>query len=76
MPRAFDSDDLPSTLSFTENVSCPVCDEIFESLFVDYTQSQCVEDLTEPPGGNHECPTCGYRWSSDMTGWMFFTEAG
>ena len=76
MPRAFESDDLPATLSFTENVTCEACEEIFEGLFVDYTASQSVEDLTEPPEGHHRCPACGNEWTSAMTGWMFFTEAG
>lgn len=76
MPRAFDSDDLPPMLSFTENVTCDVCGEIFEGLFLDYSASQSVEDLVDPPEGDHECPDCGHRWTSFMTGWMFFTEAG
>lgn len=76
MPRAFDSDDLPPVLSFTENVTCDRCGEIFEGQFFDYTESPSVEDLAEPPEGDHECPECGHRFSSALTGWMFYTEAG
>lgn len=76
MPRAFDSDDLPQRLSFIENVTCSDCGEIFEGLFVDYSQSHSVEDLVDAPEGEHVCPECGAAWVSAMTGWMFFTEAG
>lgn len=76
MPRSFDSDSAPAELRFTENVTCPACGEIFEGSFVDYTESQSVEDMTEPPVGEHECPRCGHGFRSELTGWMFFTEAG
>lgn len=76
MPRAFDSDAAPDRLDFTENVICGSCDEIFEGFFFDYTQSLAVEDMTEPPVGHHCCPGCGLQWSSELTGWMFYSEAG
>ncbi len=76
MPRAFDSDEPPAQLSFTENVTCKHCNEVFEGTFYDYTQSQSVEDMTEAPAGWHQCPACRFSWVSEMTGWMFYTEAG
>ncbi len=76
MPRSFDSDDRDPVLRFTENVECPVCEEIFEGDFVDLTKSLSVSDMTEPPQGVHECPACGCEFGSVMTGWMFYSEAG
>lgn len=76
MPRAFDSDDEPARLSFTENVTCPACEETFEGFFIDYTQSLTVQDIAEPPRGDHLCGWCGFSWESEMTGWTFFSEAG
>lgn len=76
MPRFFDSDTSPSRLSFTENVECPDCEETFEGLFLDYTESLTFEDMTEPPVGTHECPSCGHQFTSELTGWMFYSEAG
>lgn len=76
MARSFDSDHLPSQLSFTENVSCLRCGETFEGYFFDYTQSLTVEDLTEPPRGNQVCPWCEHHFDAEMTGWMLFSEAG
>jgi hypothetical protein len=76
MARLFDSDSAPRWLTFSENVTCPRCEEIFDGLFVDHTESHSVEDLTDPPVGEHVCPECGLAFSTEMTGWMFFTEAG
>lgn len=76
MPRAFDSDEPPQWLSFTENVECPACGEIFEGLFYDYTASQSFQDIQDPPQGKHQCPWCEHRWASEMTGWTMFGEAG
>lgn len=76
MARLFDSDSPSPVLSFAENVECSSCGEIFEGTFIDYTASLSVEDLTAPPLGRHECPECGVQWSSEMTGWMFYSEAG
>ncbi len=75
MPRSFDSDAAPGLLGFTENVQCPVCGETFEGHFLDYSQSLSVQDMTEPPTGEHECE-CGHRFRSELTGWMFYSEAG
>lgn len=76
MPRDFDSDNLRGQLTFTENVTCSGCGEVFEGTFIDYSESQSVEDMVDPPAGVHVCPECGYGWKSEMTGWMFYSEAG
>lgn len=76
MPRNFDSDDAQAALTFTENVECPHCATIFEGQFYDLSQSLSVQDMTEPPIGQHECPECLWEWPSKMTGWMFYSEAG
>lgn len=76
MPRSFDSDDRWPVLSFTENVTCPICGEIFEGLFFDRTMSLSVQDMIEAPQGDHECPWCESTFSTDMSGWMFYGEAG
>ena len=76
MPRAFDSDQPPAVAVFTENVDCPFCGQIFEGEFVDHTKSLSVQDMAVAPLGDHECPECGAFFSSPMTGWMFFGEAG
>lgn len=77
MPRSFDSADGDGlVLRFTENVDCPACGTTFEGVFHDQDQSITVEDMTEPPVGEHECPACGHRWASAATGWAFFSEAG
>jgi hypothetical protein len=76
MPRAFDSDDPEPVLGFTENVECPGCEQIFEGEFLDQTQSLSVQDMVESPRGEHTCPSCGLAFSSEMTGWMFYGEAG
>jgi predicted RNA-binding Zn-ribbon protein involved in translation (DUF1610 family) len=78
MPRNFDSDQVargePSRLRFTEFVDCPQCGQLSEGEFFD--DSMSVEDIVDPPTGNHVCPGCGHRWSSELTGWTFFSEAG
>lgn len=76
MPRAFDSDQDPEALVFTENVDCPVCGERFEGQFVDLTRSLSVQDMTVAPLGDHECPECGQEFITTMSGWMFYSEAG
>jgi hypothetical protein len=76
IPRSFDSDSNPGILSFTENVDCPSCGERFEAEFVDHSQSLSVQDMTEPPRGDHQCPVCDHEFDSSMTGWMFYSEAG
>lgn len=79
MPRAFDSDEVSRStgrgrLHFTERVECPDCSLELEGDF--YDSSLTVEDMVEPPSGRHTCPACGRVWSSQMTGWLFYTEAG
>lgn len=79
MARLFDSDDIaraatPQPLYFTEFVDCPRCDTVVDGIFTD--DSITVEDIVDPPTGSHACPTCGHAWTSDMTGWTLFTEAG
>jgi uncharacterized protein (UPF0212 family) len=76
MPRAFDSDDSDPVLGFTENVECPRCGEIFEGEFLDHTQSLSVQDMVESPRGDHACPSCRHAFSSEMSGWLFYGEAG
>lgn len=76
MPRSFDSDDRDPTLTFTENVECAACGEISEGEFRDESASLSVQDMTDPPVGSHNCPACGAFWRSEMTGWMFYSEAG
>lgn len=76
MPRHFDSDAKTPRLIFDENVECPACKEIFEGQFFDHTQSLTVEDMVDPPSGDHECPFCEYKFSSTISGWMFYSEAG
>ena len=77
-PRAFDSDDvargLQDGLRFTENVECSNCATVFEGQFHD--DSMTVEDITDPPTGEHTCPACGFHFGTEMTGWTFFSEAG
>lgn len=77
MPRAFDSDHIarsePTALRFTENVECR-CGCVFEGVFHD--DSMSVEDMTDPPIGEHRCPACAHQWVSEATGWSFFSEAG
>lgn len=79
MPRAFDSDEVaqsdgPMMLHFTEYVDCPSCQYEFEGEFHD--DSLSVEDMTDPPYGEHTCPQCKHRFASEATGWSFFSEAG
>lgn len=76
MPRAFDSDDRHAALAFVENVDCPVCDTVFEGHFVDESHSISYEDMTDPPKGVHECPHCQRVFTTEMTGWSFFSEPG
>lgn len=76
MPRGFDSDDPAAVLLFSENVECPSCAEIFEGLFYDPHASLSVQDMTDPPLGRHECPSCATVWISRATGWSFYSEAG
>lgn len=79
-PRAFDSDEVArsegTVLRFTENVECRACETVFEGVFYDPCGSMTVEDMTDPPVGEHICPACGLHWLSEMTGWSFFSEAG
>ena len=79
MPRAFDSDEVGrrdgvSCLSFVENVDCVSCGLAFDSEF--HAQALSVEDIDEAPVGTHICPACQFEWSSQMSGWLFYTEAG
>lgn len=79
MPRAFDSDDIardahPHRLRFTENLDCPQCTLVFEGEFFD--DSLTVQDLVDPPVGYHRCPRCGHQWTSELSGWTFYGEAG
>lgn len=76
MPRAFDSDAHQGRHEFTENVDCPACGTEFEGHFIDETDSIDFEDMTEPPRGVHECPHCQRVFSTDLTGWGFYNEAG
>lgn len=76
VPRQFDSDDPRAVLTFTENVECPSCGEIFEGLFQDRSRSLSVQDMVDAPEGDHQCPWCEFEFSSAMTGWMFYGEAG
>lgn len=77
-PRAFDSDEVSRAdtplLRFSENVDCDECGVVFEGEFVD--NSMTVEDIADPPRGRHVCPGCGHEWTSEMTGWTFYSEAG
>lgn len=81
-PRAFDSDEVARNpghliLRFTENVECEAgCGTVFEGVFFDTTGSMTIEDMTDPPVGEHICPFCGRHWVSELTGWTFFSEAG
>lgn len=78
MPRDFDSDEVARgeqlALRFTELVDCPACGQTFHGVFHD--DSMSVEDLTDPPIGEHTCPECGHQFVSEMTGWTFYSEAG
>jgi protein-disulfide isomerase len=76
MPRQFDSDGRTVSLVFTENVECPACSQIFDGLFFDHTQSLSVQDMVEAPTGDHECPFCEYAFTTTLSGWMFYGEAG
>lgn len=76
MARIFDSDDPEPVLRFSERIECPSCGEEFEGLFVDRTRSHSVQDMSEPPVGDHVCPWCGHGFSSEFGGWLFFSEAG
>ncbi len=81
-PRDFDSEDTRATrpqgwaLRFVENVDCPRCDYLFEGVFHDTTGAEAVEDMTDPPAGEHTCPACGFRFATQATGWSMFGEAG
>lgn len=80
-PRDFDSDEVARSpeqlqLRFTENVECRICGLLFEGVFYDPDNSMTVEDIVEPPIGEHQCPGCGHRWISAYSGWSFYTEAG
>jgi uncharacterized protein YlaI len=75
--RTFDSDDVArgaAVLSFTERVDCPACDTIFDATFQD--DSLTVEDISEAPTATHVCPACRHTFTTAMTGWMWFGEAG
>ncbi len=77
MPRQFDSDAVArgqQMLRFTENVDCPQCELVFEGVFHD--DSDTVEDIVDPPVGEHTCPGCGHHFATALTGWTFFSEAG
>lgn len=77
MVRGFDSDEVSRgthQLRFTEWVDCPVCDTVFDAVFVE--DSISVEDIVDPPCGPQVCPCCGHTWVCQMTGWMFYGEAG
>jgi uncharacterized protein (UPF0212 family) len=76
MARSFDSDDHPLVLHFTENLDCPRCGETFEAFFVDRSGSLSVQDLVEAPVGEHVCPWCEHMFTSEFSGWMFYSEAG
>lgn len=76
MPRSFDSSESPAILTFTENVQCPHCGEIFEGQFLDQAASLSVQDMVEPPSGVQQCPECGYWFDAVMSGWMLYGEAG
>lgn len=87
MPRAFDSDAKPilrdcehcdpehPVLVFTEILTCPACAAEFEGEFVAEAATD-VEDIDTPPQGVHECPFCQWTWTSSMTGWTVYSEAG
>lgn len=74
MPRMFDSSNADYQLRFTENVDCESCGTTFEGEFHD--ESLTVEDIVDPPVGEHTCPACGHHFASQMTGWTFYSEAG
>lgn len=76
MPREFDSDAPAPVLRFTENVECPRCGEMFEGIFTDQSRSLSVQDMTDPPVGHHECCWCGHLFTSELSGWMLYGEAG
>lgn len=77
VPRAFDSAEQPRSgtpLCLIENVECAHCSVVFEGVF--RGDADTVEDLTDPPVGSHVCPRCGHQFTSEMSGWMFYSEAG
>ncbi len=59
-----------------ENVDCDLCGTTFDGVFSDQSGSLSVEDLTEPPIGTHTCPACQRVFTTELTGWMFYSEAG
>jgi len=74
MPRDFDSGARQMALRFTEIVDCPRCATAFEGVF--HADGDSVEDVVDPPIGEHECPACAHHFPSELTGWTFYTEAG
>lgn len=77
MPRNFDSDSPTSPVcSFVEIVDCDSCGTTFEGFFTDQSGSLSFEDMTDPPAGTHTCPGCQRVFSTELTGWTFYSEAG
>lgn len=74
MPRDFDSAEPDCPVRFTELVDCPACAVTFEGVFAD--DSLSVQDLADAPSARHSCPACGHRFTTQLTGWTFYTEAG
>ena len=78
-PRLFDSDDVArdpdaAPLTFVENVDCPACGAAFEALFT--ADAATLDALVDPPVAGHTCPGCAHTFSTAMTGWTVYTEAG
>ncbi len=77
MPRDFDSDTrISQRPEFIENVDCDSCGTTFEGFFADQSGSMSFEDMTDPPAGTHTCPGCQRVFTTELTGWTFYSEAG
>ena len=79
MARDFDSDDIERAediqeLRFAENVECPECGTLFEGEW--YEPAMSVHDIVEAPEARHRCPLCALEFTTALTGWTMYTEAG
>lgn len=76
VPRDFDSDSPTDGHAFVENVDCECCGITFEAFFHDVGGSLSFQDMSEPPVGTHSCPGCKHVFTTELTGWTFYNEAG